>query len=274
MTTYRSATAGRDLIACLAVLAVSGCRSNALPPSLWPPEDFRLRVLEIESTEEGPIHRSFQVWADGLALYREADTVLEGLPEVLPIYRTVAAYMLDDRTTRTLARELQRAGLFAATEPIDENREILGTDASIAWWAHGTRGFVSRRQLDRGPLERALDIVDAYLPPSRAFTPAPPDVVRVDEVPEPLAYTRGALDAHVEILRSRPMGADFLREVFALAVAAGDHAMARDALTEIEQAGPEGAGGEPLDPADWERVELEPLRRVLRELSDGLPHPQ
>jgi hypothetical protein len=221
-------------------------------------------VHAVAPGSEGAVHRSFLVFADGLALYREARHTVDPVDLPVPIYRTVAAYRLDPRTTRTLARELQRAGLFQPGAPTDLNRPRFGDEASVAWWAQGMSGYATRRQLDRGPLERALVICDAYLPASRRFGSEQPAVVHVEEVPEPIEDLDGALGVHLDVVQDREVDADFLREVFALALNAGAFAIAADALREIVELGPVGASGEPLPVEDWNRFEIEPMRAALR----------
>jgi hypothetical protein len=255
---------GRALV--LALLCLASCRSNGRPASQWPPEDFRIRA-EVHA-DDGAVDRSFVVFADGLAMYREAGgTVVDGS---IPVFSTVAVYRLDPRTTRTLCRELDRVDLFAPVRPEEVNRPAVGQSASVAWWARGSSGFVSRNQLDRGPLERALRVCDAYLPPDRTLSGE--DFVgtrRVDEVPEPLTDLRGALAAHAEVVRQRTVDADFLREVFAIALELREFAIAEAAIDEIEALGPRGAEGEPVDPAAWRAFELGPLRAALREAEGG-----
>lgn len=250
----------------LAALGLVSCRSNARPASQWPSEDFRIRAQV--SGEDGAVDRSFLVFSDGLAMYREAGgTVVEGS---IPVFSTVAVYRLDPRTTRTLCRELDQVDLFAPARPEEVNRPAVGSSASVAWWARGSSGFVSRHQLDRGPLERALRVCDAYLPAERTLSGEDGGGVRrVDEVPEPLSDLRGALAAHAEVVRQRPVDADFLREVFAIALELREFAIAEAAIDEIEALGPRGALGEPVDPAAWRQYELGPLRAALRAAEGG-----
>ncbi|MEY2982633.1 MAG: hypothetical protein ACO4CT_03820 [Planctomycetota bacterium] len=250
----------------LAALGLGSCRSNGRPASQWPPEDFRIRA-EV-CGDDGAVDRSFMVFADGLAMYREASGVV--VAESIPVFSTVAVYRLDPRTTRTLCRELDRADLFAPTRPAEVNRPAVGASASVAWWARGSSGFVSRHQLDRGPLEQALRVCDAYLPLARTLSGEEAGGGRrVDEVPEPLSDLRGALAAHAEVLRQRPVDADFLREVFAIALQLREFAIAEAAIDEIEALGPRGALGEPVDPAAWREFELGPLRAALRAAEEG-----
>ncbi|MDA0372810.1 MAG: hypothetical protein O2865_03410 [Planctomycetota bacterium] len=250
----------------LSALCLVSCQSDGRPASQWPPEDFRIRAETCG--EDGAVYRSFLVFADGLAIYRESDrTVVDGS---IPVFSTVAVYRLDPRTTRTLCRELDRADVFAPTRPEDLNRPSVGATASVAWWARGSSGFVSRQQLDRGPLERALRVCDAYLPEARTLSDGESaGVRRVDEVPGPLEDLRGALAAHAEVVRQRSVDADFLREVFAIALELREFAIAEAAIDEIEALGPRGALGEPVDPAAWREFELGPLRRALRAAEGG-----
>jgi hypothetical protein len=250
----------------LAALCLVSCRSNARPASQWPPEDFRLRA-EV-CGEDGAVDRSFLVFADGLAMYREAGAgVVAG---AIPVFSSVAVYRLDPRTTRSLCRELDQVDLFEPARPEEVNRPAVGSSASVAWWARGGSGFVSRNQLDRGPLERALRVCDAYLPSGRTMSgESDGGVRRVDEVPEPLADLRGALAAHAEVVRQRAVDADFLREVFAIALELREFAIAEAAIDEIEALGPRGALGEPVDPTAWAEFELGPLRAALRAAEGG-----
>src|SRR5690606_8341964 len=159
--------------------------------------------------------------------------------------------------------ELGRAGLLSPTDTPVENRSAVGDDVRIAWWWRGDSGEANAQQRDRGPLDRSIRVVDAFLPPGCRFGDSAPEVVHVADVPAPLSWTAGALDVHVELFRRRPVDASFLREVFALAIAAREWRIAADALREIEERGPGRAGVELVDPGAWRRDELEPLRAVL-----------
>ena len=240
-----------------------GCRSNAIPDSTWPPTDFRIDVFERAARDVRPRFRSFRVWNSGLALYREADRTLEGVPGPVPVYATTALYRLHPNSLRTLARELGRAGLLAPPEVVVENREAIGPDARVSWWAFGDRGSASAQQPDRGPLDRSLRVVDAYLPGDRRFGDAIERVHRLDEVPEPLTDLRGSLAAHLDVVAKTPGDVDLLRETFALAIAAEDWGVAADALQEIESVGPGWRTDEIVDEITWRREEIAPLRAIL-----------
>lgn len=257
-------------------LAVAGlglfasCEAPREAVTMWPPEDFR---LEVQAFDLGPsglrVRESFQVWADGLAVWREADTWLEELAHPIPIFDAVSAYELHPNSTRMLGRLLQRAGLFTSGSGQIDNRAASGRHVTVTWTALGGSGTVSSLDQDHGPLDRALRIINTFVPEGREIRydgfSVGRDERRASATPAPREDAEAALWCHEELARRMLSDPGLQLERIALALAAGDRARARLLFEELERSEPRTLSGQALHDLDWEGAVVEPLRRLLSE---------
>jgi hypothetical protein len=248
---------------------VAACLADRQAPSVWPPDDFGIDVAgEHRRDDGGLVRQRFQVFADGLAVYREA---VRALPEVgieLPLFESVSIYELRPESLRTLARLLNRAGLYELDVGQDVNRGIDDPVVVVHWRAFGGAGQISSLVDSGGVLDRVVHVINSFLPPERAFAYPelsgeiePPHVSRA---PAPLDWIGGALICHKKLVELHPDDIGLRLDLLALAVEARDGPTARKQLEWIESRGPDeqlaGAG------FDWERDALGPLREAVRGL--------
>lgn len=253
------------------VLALPGCFSNRLPESIWPPDDFRIQVAGTRFTADGRrIEQRFLLERDGLAVYREADRSVPGTSLELQVFDTVSAYRVKPESVRTLARLLERAGLFALDVGQSVNRSASEDQAAIVWRSFGREGKISSFYDNGGVLDRVVHIVNAFVPKDRTFSY--PELSGEDEprhvsrVPEPLRYLDGALLCHRQFADLFRDDADMQLDLFALAYTARNAEVARLALDRIVAIGP-GPFAEDLVPAEeWEVECVEPLRSLLGQI--------
>jgi hypothetical protein len=256
---------------CGAILAIAsgliGCRSNQLPPSQWPASDFRLHVEERRAEPGADKLAAFRVWSDGIVLYSEAESVLSGFPQGLPVYHRLAIYRLDPHSLRALCRDLQRSGLFEAGPARMTNAPTPGQGTSeraitIRWVAHADSGMVSELSHDRSLLERAVFAIAGFLPPGVRFMNLDSPIERISDAPAPRTAGREAVLQLRELARSRADDLDLLLDLFAAAVGAKDWVVAREALAQLEHdAPPPGAATD--ETLDWRRDALPLLRAML-----------
>lgn len=245
-------------------LAVAACRSNELPPSDWPPQDFAVQVVEKVAGDgsAGSFTRSFRVWPDGLALVAESDAPLPGLDWGQPVYERLCVYRLDPRSTRTLGRVLQRTGLFADQARRAENSDREPGELTVAWTAFGNKGRTSLRTHDRAQVERVLAVVAGFLPDGVAFLGVEPDLVHVSDVPLPGGGV-GAVQALREVARAHPRDFGVLLDLFALAVARREWPIAREVLVELRNDDARAALGDEAELRDWRREVLPKLEALI-----------
>ena len=95
-------------------LLLTGCVSEQLPPSIWPPPDFSLTVEEVRlEGRAANVIRRFRVGADGVAVYgTSSQPLVDGATGVsLPVFDRLAVYQLEPDCVRALARRLDRLGI-------------------------------------------------------------------------------------------------------------------------------------------------------------------
>jgi hypothetical protein len=252
----------------MALSAVS-CVGNGLPPSIWPPENFRLVVEEL-NIEGGFAHvvRRFQVDATGLVIYGTSSRPLVGSkpPQTWPVFDRLAIYRLESKCVRGLARRLARLGIDEITASASPGADGIGQH--IQWQAFGSHPteLQSSGRL-RGPIAEVMAEVAAHLPPGEAFEvqlnrPIEPVL---HGVPAPAESAEGALAAYTELLRSNPDDEDLLLAAYALACAVGDRAQAvrwLEQWREVQRSLPPEAGFRD-DPSDSREAHSKALEGFL-----------
>jgi hypothetical protein len=217
--------------------------------------------------------QSFLVWADGLAVYREADRALDVPGLSLPVFATVSMYRLDPRSIRTLCRLLARAGLLDAEQEIQDNRDRLGQHVVLGWRAFGQQREISSMSSSLGSLDRSIRIVNSFLPPGKSFEYAtlageiePP---HVSQVPAPLDSPAGAVECHRKLVELFPDDAELWIDLLAVAVAADDLGTARKALAALSGLEPDSSIGPFGEIVDWQEDVLAPLSRLVEGRARG-----
>ncbi len=246
-----------------------GCANHADLPSRWPTPDFYLDVRGIVTDANGTRQtQRFQVWADGFAIYRSATRTL--VPEFpIPVYDSVSAYRLHPKSIRSLGRLLFRSNLFSNSTADDEARNPQGKHVVISWTALGASGQVDSFRSDSGALDRAVHIVNSFLPPDCEFRyhelSGDPVKSHVSRVPKPSSSVEASLSWHRELITRRGGDAESELELLALAYVAGKVDEARSLLERIEKKPPTEAVRGALPFLDWDIDVIEPLRRLLQQ---------
>ena len=157
------------------VVAVAGCTTEELAPTIWPPADFRIEYEE-RAERDGrfvPVRR-FTVDAQGLAIYATATSVVvdpqpaadgAGAALALPVYGRVCAYQLVPECTRALARKLSRLGIGTLDSGAADRRDGAAPAARLRW-----RAFADSRTIDiatdvEWALGEIVHLLAAHLPP-------------------------------------------------------------------------------------------------------------
>lgn len=218
-------------------MALVSCATKGGNEALdWPPRDFRLTVEEFRPFEGERIEpaRSFLVFADGTALYREA-AHLRFDPEgtlALPVFTSACCYRLVPDSVRLLSRKLHKAGaldLAGQVEPRSGDRVL-----QFGLRSGGKQVQVTAFGQVRGSLARQVRIANSYMPERCEFVPAgmggDPEENRLRGVPGPVESLDGSLAFHLELLERFPEDAMLLRDTFVLACAKGDRELARSLL--------------------------------------------
>ena len=249
----------------LLALALAGCRTTGQEGSIWPPPDFRIEVPAFHVDDSGNHDtQNIRVWADGLVVYRESSGDLADAPMPIPVYPTVAIYRLDERSTRMLSRLLRRTGLYDQEGYVETVPDDRGQQVTLSWRAFARDGTLSTLSADVDTLERAIQVVNSFLPLGREVAwpgqlAGEREPRHVDEVPEPRDDLDGAVRAHETLARRFPDDTDLLMELFGVAVAADQRGPAEAALRTLESIEPTG------------RIEAEPAgEAALRELLELL----
>ena len=245
----------RVLVAISGLLAAS-CVGEGLPPSVWPPPNFRLVVEEL-SREGRSAHvvRRFQVNAEGTVIYGTSSQPLvdSGTGASWPVFDRLSVYRLEPKCVRALARRLDRAGIGELVVPAAGAESGSGVGLVVRW-----RAFEERRDLPssgrlRGLMADIMAIVSAHLPDGESFEieQSKPVVTVLRGVPVPVEDAAGALAAYREQLNADPGDEDVLLATYALACSVGERAEAERLLAQwIElKAGESSSGFE--DSQSW-----------------------
>lgn len=251
------------------VLGVVSCVSDTTLPSLWPPDDF---YLDVRGFEQGAVRerqtQRFQLWADGLAVYRESDRDLEAAPLAVPVFHRVSIYRLDPRSVRTLGRRLERAGLFGLVDDVVRAGGIPMQRVAVHVRAFGGARTVATDLMSSGGLDRTLHVVNAFLPEGVTFRHAALggsiEPRHVSGVPAPQDDVAGAFAVHRRLAELRPDDLELRLDLLALAIEAGDVEFAQAMLRVIERQAPGQENADFLTPEEWQRDFLGPLRELVR----------
>ncbi|MEO0481483.1 MAG: hypothetical protein AAF196_18585 [Planctomycetota bacterium] len=247
---------------------LTGCATNGLAKSAWPPEDFTLEVQALDVVPGAPYElQKVQVLSDGLLVYREATAQLPSGPIVIPVFTICAVYRLDPRSLRTLTRRLDQVDLFDPSADDEISGDDVGHHVSVYWTARGAEGTVSTLSEDQRLLDDTLHIVNSFLPQDRTIDlgralQGRSEPTHVERTPTPLDSLEGALACHLDLVRR--FGDDdpaLLSELFALAIFNRDFEVAGQALASLNRVLRES------EEADQEtrRLLIDALRRTMDE---------
>ena len=110
----------KRLIVVGTVLSAFGCMGSGLPPSVWPPSNFRIVVEELQTVGmSAHILRRWQVDASGLVIYGTSSKPLVD-PESgasWPVFDRLSIYRLEPKCVRALSRRLDRLGISEIVVP-------------------------------------------------------------------------------------------------------------------------------------------------------------
>jgi len=209
------------------VLGTSACVSDDLPPSIWPPADFRL-VVEQRDVAGGAVHvtRRLVVGPDGVVTYGVSSAPLvdpvTGLS--LPVFDRLAIYALVPICLRALARRLDPLVEQAAVDEGSATASLAADGGYHLTWRAFRRSFVlAVPKRVRGIQAEIMTVVSAHLPLDESFDVAlnRPVVGVLRGVPQPRADAAGALGAYEDLLADGAVADDLLLDAFALACRLG-----------------------------------------------------
>jgi hypothetical protein len=231
------------------MVALASCQGVAKNRGNWPPDDFALD-LEYTVVERGvrQVRKSARIFADGLVVYREADTTLrskDGEME-LPIYTRMCAYRMTFWSIRDLSRLLHGAPVQelkdpVAVPPIDKRTHLLRFH--LVYMANDI-DVVAQNQVV-GLMNRAVRIVNTFLPPDGSITmpnmAGDDDPHHLQDVPKVTDSLAGALSFHETWLSARATDPGLLRDTFGLACTAKNWELAQTCVTAMSTARPADA---------------------------------
>jgi len=235
-------------------MALASCATKGGPDGTqWPPADFRLGMEEYRPFEGERVApgRSFLVFADGTALYREA-TQLRFDPEgtlALPVFSNACCYRLVPDSVRLLSRKLHKAGAM-------ELGTLAETQSGDRVLHFGLRSQGKQVQVTafgqvRGALARQVRIANSYMPENSGFAPAgmggETEENRLVGVPAPVESLEGSLAFHLDLLARFPKDAVLVLDTFVLACAKGDRELARSLLRRWQELEPTPPAAGPFD---------------------------
>ncbi len=217
--------AARFLLHTAFPIALVACVGPTVQASLWTPPDFHVDVWQTAVDEEGVprVARRFEVWADGLAAFREAERDVASPDGLVPLYDTICVYEMHPNSVRMLGRLLQRAGIMDAGVAPPAGRAPTDGDVTIRWSAFGDSGSVPSWSEDPVLFDRLLQVVNAFVPAGHEFDdPAGEKEPRhVADVPEPVRSVQGAIEAYQALIERRPDDQELKRELRALQATVG-----------------------------------------------------
>lgn len=223
---------------------VSGCASNELPPTIWPPADFAFEAEQIALAGDGAqVQRRVRVTADGLVVYGTASESLRrrsageaGSIVALPVFDRLAVYRLEPNCVRAFARRLDRLGLATMAPRQGETTDVECTIVVLQWRAFGAQNRVLVQGRTGGPLAELLGVVTSHLPTGERFD-LPGEQARVVEavlraVPSPATDLGQAFAVHERLCdEASNASAGLLLDTYVLACANGARARAEQWLT-------------------------------------------
>jgi hypothetical protein len=256
--------------ASVSLLALASCAAHDLPPSLWPPEDFRCTVEETELRDGRLcVVRRVRFEAGGLVTYATSSRALVDDPSnvALPVFDRMCAYQLVPACIRAFARELHGLGVAMIDTTQGERGVLSDTAVFLTWRAFGQERVLVASGRVNGPMAQILDVVSAHLPPGErlhcAESPPRPVVSVLRGVPEPLADAKASLEALEGLLVRTGEDRAWLLDAIALASDVGDRARA-EALLERWLESERRRGSEaPFGDRNSYAVSADVLRRLL-----------
>lgn len=259
----------KRVLTCCAAAMLSGCAGVGLPPSVWPPKNFRLVVDEVQREgRSAHVIRRLQVVADGTVIYGTSSKPLVDpvTHASWPVFDRLSIYRLEPKCVRALARRIDRLGINDFVVPA--SAVAGGSDDSpgltLSWQAFGSQRVVPSAGRLRGPMAEIMAVVASHLPPGEAFaTPMSRPIVPVlRSVPAPAEGAAGALRALNDRIEEDPEDASLVLAAYALACSAGERRNAEMLLErwqQLERARPRAPGF-----ADRGAVDVDARVRSLR----------
>ena len=150
------------LAAVLAACSVGQDRTR----SIWPPPDWFLEVRLGQLCAAGfTPNRSFQVWSDGYALYRIAETGEGDMPAPWPaVWSRVSAYRLERESARQIARLVHGVRLEGVPAELGSSDEGEGPVVSVYVRGFGKDQRITVRGAGDPKVSRLLHVVNSFLP--------------------------------------------------------------------------------------------------------------
>ena len=225
-------------------VSLAGCVGNGLPPSVWPPNNFRLVVEEVQR-EGASAHviRRMQVVADGTVIYGTSSKPLVDAETGAswPVFDRLSVYRLEPKCVRALARRIDRLGISDFVVPASAVGQGVGQDVgpglTLQWQAFGSQRIVPSSGRLRGPMAEVMAVVASYLPPGEAFATemSRPIVPVLRQVPKPKVGAVEALRAFKERIREDPDDSELVLAAYALACSASEWRQAEALLERWQQ---------------------------------------
>lgn len=263
----------RSWQSCLAtavVVAASGCATQPLPDSMWPPENFEVRVEQVRLENGSPrIVRRFRALADGLvSVATSSSSLVDPVTQTqLPVFERMCSYQLVPTSIRALARRIERCGIADMDTRQGERGIAADTYLVLVWQAMDRIRSVTAVGRVHGAMADILSIVMAHMPDGEGFDLPGlmdrPVVPVLRGVPAPCDGAEGALRAHVALLERRPHDRILMEDAFALACRLDRQAEARALLQQWMEATADERRLQEMFPADTPRLSPEVLRRLL-----------
>ncbi len=262
----------QNLLALSLILALmTSCKGLRLRQSKWPPPDFYLALEYREGSSGGQqVRQCAQFWADGWVIYREADTSLlsDFDPTVsLPVFCRMCAYKLEPLSVRHLTRLLDTSGIAQVPRVVGGAAAASGPSIAVQWHAFGKRKRITLQGSVYGPMNRALHVVNSFLPPGHGFALAEMsgdvEPSHLQDVPPVTTSVSDSLDFHRQLFEKFPDDSRLLKDAFALACVQGRWPWAQDFLAKLAEHPDMQEGGNMAFPDDNRGNEMQELRRIL-----------
>lgn len=225
----------KRLIVVGTVLSAFGCMGSGLPPSVWPPSNFRIVVEELQTVGmSAHILRRWQVDASGLVIYGTSSKPLVD-PESgasWPVFDRLSIYRLEPKCVRALSRRLDRLGISEIVVPSSAVAIGEGPGLSVQWQAFGSKRVLPSNGRLRGPMAEIMAVIASHLPPGEAFQVemTRPIAPVLHGVPTPGLGGLDALQAYQELIAQDPEDEQFIIAAYALACSVGEREQAEQLL--------------------------------------------
>ena len=237
---YDAGVLSKRVLVVILCLLVSGCVGSGLPPTVWPPKNFRL-VVE-ESQTDGPylhVVRRFQVDATGVVVYGTSSQPLLDVatPASWPVFDRLSIYRLEPKCVRALARRLDQLGISDLVVPASAVATGGGPSLTVHWQAFASRRVLPSHGRLRGPMAEILSVIASHLPPGEAFATemSRPTVPVLRGAPAPAKDAAAALAAFQERIAVDPDDDDLVLIAYALACSVADRDQAEKLLARWQQ---------------------------------------